>query len=70
MDVVIRRLRRVEVHDVHHVLDVEPERCHVRRHQDLELAGSETLHHTVAFALVQIAVNRLGLLALALQPAH
>src|SRR6185436_15479581 len=47
-------LRKVEVHDVADVLDVQAARGQIRRHEDLDLAVLELLERALAIALREV----------------
>ncbi len=70
VDVLLDALGDVVIDDVGHRRHVDAARGEVRRHQQLELAVAEVLHHRVAFALRQAAVDRLDPDAPALEGAH
>ena len=59
MHVGFRGRRHVVVHHVREVLDVEPARRHVGRHEQVGLAAAKQLHHAIALALFHPAVERL-----------
>src|SRR5258708_14819662 len=67
MPVILGHVRRVEVDDVRELLDVEAARGDIGGDQDLHLAGLEVLEGANARALALVAVDRVGVDAVALQ---
>lgn len=67
VDVDLGVLGQVVVNDVRDVVDVEAAGGVVRRDEHGQLALAQLRHHAVALTLVQVAVDRLGLDALAVQ---
>jgi hypothetical protein len=53
------------VDDVRDFLHVESARCYVGSDQELEVFFAEALHHPVAVALGQVAVQGIGVIAIA-----
>src|SRR3569832_684250 len=63
VDVRVRRLWYIEVHDVRHMLDVETTRRDVGGDKQLRRAVSEAAHDAIALLLRQSAMQRLGAIA-------
>src|SRR5437868_22583 len=61
VDVVVGRLRHIEVDDVSERFDVDSARGDVRRNQDSMIAALESRERGCALALRAISVNSLGL---------
>ena len=57
MDVVVRHVRDIEVHDVRKGLDIDSTRSDVGRHQDPILAGLEPVQRFRPLRLAAISVN-------------
>ncbi len=60
MDVILGVLRQIVIEYVAHARDVQAARCDVRADQNRELAGLEIFQHPQAFALRDVARERLG----------
>ena len=58
MQVVLRVVRRVEVHDQVDVVDVDPTRSDVGGHQHARVTGREAGERALTLVLVQVAVDR------------
>ena len=67
MRVVLGFTRQVEVEHVRHVLHVDPARRHVRRDQHADATGTVAAHHVVALRLGKVAVDGIGVVAVAHQ---
>ncbi len=68
VNVRLRVIRNVVVHDVRNALDVEPARRDVRRHDDVELAVLETRDRAFPLLLRNVAVQRGGAEAARFEP--
>ena len=70
MDISVRHVRQVEVHDIGHARNVDPARGHVGRDQHVDLAIAEALDRAVTLALRFVAVDRFRVVAIGAQALH